>query len=200
MRLAIDNLKVNTQILKTIHLPRFTEMIKAKRLLVLMGLLLSVWLMLGGRAIASIHEYPEGAGHTMYRSLQTLRESSSSRGHKGQSSEPAWQVVVFKRVQAEQTESVHLRLVGFPGTVVDHPEPLYLMGSQVTWTAPDVLGTAFPFPPNVGEYDVRAALVSLESNAPLILQVPTQAGLTELVVPPFAVKEWRQVMATDPDH
>lgn len=108
-------------------------MIEAKRLVSLLGLLFGLWVMLAGSAIAAIHEYPEGSGHTMYRSLQTLRESPQG---KGQNSESAWQVVLFKRMYAGQTETVHLRLVGFPGSaIVAHPQPLYLMGSQQTWTA-----------------------------------------------------------------
>jgi len=170
-------------------------MIKVSRLLSLLGFLFGLWVLMGGTAIASIHKYPEGEGHTLLRSLQTLRETAH---RKGQGDEPAWQVVLFKRMGEGQTESVHLRLVGFPGgAVFEHPKPLYLMGSQKTWTAIDVVGDTSPFPPNVGEYDVLDALTQLNSNAPLVLQLSTQTGKRELIVPPFAVKEWRQVMAAE---
>lgn len=168
-------------------------MIEAKRLVSLLGLLLGLWVMLAGSAIASVHAYPESSGHIMYRSLQTLRESPQG---KSQNSEQAWQVVLFKRMYAGQTETVHLRLVGFPGSaIVDRSQPLYLMGSQQTWKAADVLANSMSFPANVGEYDVRSAMTQLNSNGPLVLQLKTQAGLRELVVPPFVVKEWRQVLS-----
>lgn len=48
---------------------------------------------------------------------------------------------------------------------------------------------------HVGEYDVLEALTQLDSNAPLVLQLSTQAGERRLVVPPFVVKEWRQVIS-----
>lgn len=173
-------------------------MIKAKRLLSLLGITLMLWVMLAGTAIAAIHTYPEASGHTMYRSLQTLREAPQE---KGQTSEQAWQVVLFKRMNAGQMESMHLRLVGFPGSaIVKHPQPLYLMASQQTWKAPDVLAGSMSFPANVGEYDVLNVVTQLHSNAPLALQLETQDGVKKLVVPPFAVKEWRQVVSLQETH
>jgi hypothetical protein len=50
-------------------------------------------------AQASIHYYPAGSDQVMYRSLQTLRDER----------ERAWQLVLFNRLKAGLTQSIHLR-------------------------------------------------------------------------------------------
>ena len=156
----------------------------------LLGIGLSLWLGWISPAIASIHAYPEGGDRTMYRSLQTLRDNADQ----------AWQVVVFRRIQQGRTESVHLRLVGFPDTAAfNHVDPLYILASDRTILAPDALPEPSPFPANVGEYDVLEFASKLQSNAPLQLILPTQEKATQLIIPPFVVKEWRQLIASDFD-
>ncbi len=136
-------------------------------------------------AIASVHRYPEASNGVMYRSLQTLRDRADH----------AWQLVLFKRMDAaDQTESIHLRVVGFPGSVeVLHPAPLGISSSQQGWKAPDTLSENSDFPTNVGEYDVLQFATGLTSNAPLQLFLPTKAGAIALTIPPFVVQEWREV-------
>ena len=133
--------------------------------------------------LASVHTYPEGSDGMMYRSLQTLRDRSNQ----------AWQVVLYKQVQGGLTQSLHLRLVGFPGgAALEHPHPLKSTpGTERIWLAPEtppVTDTS-----NVAEYDLLEVMRELNSTTPLRLTVPVQGQPIELPVPPFAVEEWRQV-------
>ncbi|HEY9896575.1 MAG TPA: DUF3122 domain-containing protein, partial [Candidatus Sericytochromatia bacterium] len=117
------------------------------------------------------------------RSLQTLRDRSNQ----------AWQVVLYKQVQGGLTQSLHLRLVGFPGgAALEHPHSLKITtGTERIWLAPEtppVTDTS-----NVAEYDLLEVMRELNSTTPLRLTVPVQGQPIELPVPPFAVEEWRQV-------
>lgn len=137
-------------------------------------------------AIASVHTYPESENRMMFRSLQTLRDDSDR----------AWQFVLFKRVHSGQVESIHLRVVGFPGAgELDHPMDLQITSPQQTWMAADVLPTSSPFPANVGEYDALNTVTALTSDAPLKLELPAAKSKVLVTVPPFVVKEWRRVAA-----
>lgn len=120
----------------------------------------------------------------MERSLQTLRD-----GH-----DRAWQLVLFKRSRNGLTQSIHLRLVGFPDAVeLDHDQSLQILTlMDKTWQA-EVVKTGVPIAPNVGEYDLLEVMRRLDADIPLWLKVPMQPQDEELVVPPFVVKEWRQV-------
>lgn len=153
-------------------------------------------LLIQAPAQASVHIYPEPPNGVMERSLQTLRDESGQ----------AWQLVLYKRVNAErtnaeQTVSLNLRLVGFPDvTRFDHSQPLAIdIGGGELWTAPDVTPTQFGA--NVGEYDLRPFLEQLDFAAPLHLQLPLEpdpARPTRLLVPPFAVREWLDVTHWQP--
>jgi len=150
-----------------------------------LGLIVCLLLGVAHPAIASVHTYPEGAGKVMVRSLQTLRDRQDQ----------AWQLAFFKQVKGGMTESVHLRLVGFPGGgEFQHPAPLRLASSDHGWTAVDVVTAESSFPANVGEYDVMEVMNQLGNRSLLQIVLPLQTGDVELVVPPFVVKEWRQLM------
>ena len=150
----------------------------------LTGALLMLFLLIGAAdGLASVHTYPEGSNGVMYRSLQTLRDRSNQ----------AWQVILYKRVQGGLTQTLHLRLVGFPGgAALEHPHPLKITtGTERVWLAtetPPVTDT-----PNVAEYDLLEVMRELNSTTPLRLTVPVQGQPIELPVPPFVVEEWRQV-------
>lgn len=154
------------------------------RLLSFIGIVLALFLALGvPSGLASVHTYPEGNDRVMYRSLQTLRDRTDQ----------AWQVVLYKRMQGGQTESIHLRLVGFPGgSALEHPHSLkittgterVLMAAE---TAP-VTNTA-----NIAEYDLFEVMRQLNSTTPLRLTLPLEGTAIELPIPPFVVEEWRQV-------
>lgn len=155
--------------------------------LLLGGLILCIYLMVGNSqpAIASVHTYPEASGQVMYRSLQSLRDRSDN----------AWQAVLFKRLKLGQLDCLHLRLVGFPGfTELAHPKPLQITtGTGQVWTAADVFAES-SLPANVGEYDLLQVMAQLDKDTPLRLSLPLEGErVVELVVPPFAVREWRRV-------
>lgn len=92
---------------------------------------LGVWLVGQLPAIAAMHTYPDGAGQVMVRSLQTLRDDRDR----------AWQLVLFKRKHMA-LETIHLRLVGFPGRVqIQHPAPLQVLNFARAWAADDQVST-----------------------------------------------------------
>lgn len=163
-----------------------------KRLLVkglslLLGLCLAFTGMPG--AIASIHTYPDKGQQVMYRSLQTLRDE------RGQ----AWQTVFYKRVKDGVVGSLHLRLVGFPGvTELVHPRSLHIInGTGKAWDAPDVFAASNLKPElgsHVGEYDLKPVIDVLGTQRPLWLEIPLAEATTTIPVPPFAVREWQQIL------
>jgi Protein of unknown function (DUF3122) len=159
-------------------------MLKMNWLTQIFSVVLCLWLCQVQPAIASIHTYPEGQNRVMFRSLQTVRDRADQ----------AWQLVLFKRVNGVRTESIHLRIVGFPGqTQFIHPSGLKIATSTAAAIAQDALPNPSPFPANVGEYDLQDWMMHLTSNSPLHLQLPTPKPEVELVIPPFIVKEWREV-------
>ncbi len=139
-------------------------------------------------AFASIHKYPEAADRVMFRSVQSLRDSDDK----------AWQVVLYKRVKSGVVNSLNLRLVGFPGTELQHPLPLKVAaGNQEIGKANDIWSES-DLPINVGEYDFKSIIVKLDSNRPLRLNLPVKnQPETELLVPPFSVREWRVLLDTN---
>ncbi len=154
----------------------------------LLVVLIGLWVGLGGSmpaAIASIHVYPEGDGQVMVRSLQTVRDRQDQ----------AWQLTLFKRSQSGELRSVHLRVVGFPGsTVIHHPDPLRLSVSDRGWTAADVFTATTPFPDSVGEYDLMSVMAELTRPSPMQLLIPTANSATEVIVPVPVVQEWRELI------
>jgi hypothetical protein len=137
-------------------------------------------------ALASIHAYPISTNQIMYRSQQSLRDSRDS----------SWQLVLYKTVKFGQVETLHLRLVGFPGLAeIAHPENLQITtANDKVWEAEDALINS-SFPANVGEYDFIEVMKQLDREMPLWLTIPLKGvPSVELVVPPFAVKEWIQLL------
>ncbi|MBW4582947.1 MAG: DUF3122 domain-containing protein [Tildeniella nuda ZEHNDER 1965/U140] len=154
------------------------------RLLSFIGTVLALFLALGmPDGLASVHTYPEGNDRVMYRSLQTLRDRTDQ----------AWQVVFYKRMQGGQTESIHLRLVGFPGgSALEHPHPLKITtGTERVWLAAETAPVTNAV--NVAEYDLFEVMRQLNSTTPLRLTLPLEGTAIELPIPPFVVEEWRQV-------
>ena len=77
--------------------------------------------------VASLHTYQELPGQTTFRSKQSLRDRTDR----------SWQVIVFKRYQADTLQGLYLRLVGFPGFVaLDELKPMIIStGSSIEWQA-----------------------------------------------------------------
>ncbi len=139
-------------------------------------------------ASASIHRYPDGENAVLYRSTQSLRDRSDL----------SWQLVLFKRLKSNQLDTIHLRIVGFPGRVnLPHRVPLKITTTTgETWLSEDVVDLSLPN--NVGEYDVLEMITQLQKDIPLNLFVTLQEDqVAELVIPPFVVKEWRKVLDLD---
>lgn len=138
-------------------------------------------------AFANIHTYPDGLDQIMYRSQQSFRDSLNR----------AWQLVLYKRLKNGTLENVRLRLVGFPGSVeFTHPTPLNITtGTGESWQVEDVWNPSL-LPINVGEYDASNLINQLNSNSPLRVDLPLKEKLAiELVIPPFAVQEWRDLLS-----
>lgn len=136
-------------------------------------------------AFASIHEYPETGDRTMFRSVQSLRDNEDK----------AWQVVLYKRVRSGIVDSFNLRLVGFPGIQLDHPVALKVVAGNLELGRTKDIWSESDLPVNVGEYDFKSIVAELESDRPLQLNLPVEGKKDlELLVPTFAVREWRRLL------
>ena len=142
--------------------------------------------------LASLHTYQEQPGQTTFRSKQSLRDRSDR----------SWQVILFKRYQDNNIQGLYLRLVGFPGIVsVNREKPILIAtGASKQWQAEPKLDPQTPeLPENVAQYDVGKAIADLKGDIPLQVNIPLGNGSTaQLVVPPFAVHEWRELNDQQP--
>lgn len=142
--------------------------------------------------VASIHTYQEQPGQTTFRSKQSLRDRSDR----------SWQVILFKRYQAKDVQGLYLRLVGFPGMVsVDRKRPITIAtGASTQWQAQSELDPQTPeLPEYAAQYNVAQAISELAGDIPLQVDIALGDGSTaQLVVPPFAVREWRELNAQSP--
>lgn len=140
--------------------------------------------------VASLHTYQERPGQTTFRSKQSLRDRSDR----------SWQVIVFKRYQEDTLKGLYLRLVGFPGlvTLADQKPLTIATGSSLQWQANAELDPQTPkLPDNAGQYNLAETLNALEGDIPLQIDIPLSGGsVAQLVVPPFAVHEWRTLAAS----
>jgi hypothetical protein len=148
--------------------------------------------------LATIHSYPEADGQVMIRSQQSLRDDRDQ----------SWQVILFKRVKDGISSGYSLRLVGFPGQQVAHPNALAIglqrgrpasgnrgPRSNGDWIAADVAARDPELTENVGQYDLTEFLGKLERTPPLYMTVPIVGGYrANLIAPPYVVKEWQQLV------
>ena len=141
-------------------------------------------------AAAKIQFLEEAPGQMVYQSRQTVQDASGN----------SWQAIAFKRLDAsDNSATLFLRLVGFPGTVtLNHAQPLTLVPSLgETLTAPDVSSQIFsdhPPEPNVGQYDLQAVLPQLKPPIGLQLLLPTtQNAPVEISISPAVIEEWKVI-------
>ncbi len=147
------------------------------------------WLFGSQIAIASVHTYLEPNG-VLYRSLSRLQDDSDR----------AWQAVFYKRFQLGQSDSIHLRLVGFPGIVtLDHNQTLEIEADRSLLSAKDVTSTDFPTS-HVGEYDFKPVLNQLDIGTKLTLIVHLNSGEIRLKIPQETALEWWRVASWQPDR
>lgn len=143
--------------------------------------------------LASVHVYHERPGQTTLRSQQSLRDRNNR----------SWQAILFKRYRADGLDGMYLRLVGFPGVVdVDPQKPLLInTGTSLQWQAMPKLDPPTPgLPSNTNQYEVADVMDELRKAIPLTLAVPLQSkASSEIIVPPYAVKEWRKLAAQTVD-
>ena len=143
--------------------------------------------------VASIHTYQEQPGQTTFRSKQSLRDRRDR----------SWQVILFKRYQAKDLQGLYLRLVGFPGIVsVKQKQPIIIAtGASKQWQAKSELDPQTPeLPEYAAQYNMAQAISELAGDIPLQVDISLKDGSTaQLVVPPFAVREWRELYAQSPE-
>ena len=142
--------------------------------------------------VASLHTYQELPGQTTFRSKQSFRDRTDR----------SWQVIVFKRYQGSTLQGLYLRLVGFPGLVsLSEQKPLKIStGSSLEWQVSPELDPQTPsLPENAGQYNIAKTMSQLTGDIPLQINIPLEGGsVAQLVIPPFAVKEWRELVAQVP--
>ena len=155
---------------------------------------LVVWVMTINLAIApvqaAIRQIEEVPGQMVYQSRQTLKDQQGS----------SWQVIAFKRNRPDQTATLYLRLVGFPGTVaLDHSQPLILtdlLGKTLTATdvSQEMFADKTQMEPNFGEYDLQPILMQLDPAIPLQITLPTlTSSEIILTISPEVIGEWRSL-------
>lgn len=137
-----------------------------------------------GSPLGLIHAHPDEHGSPVVRSLESLRDLDYQN----------WQVVAYR--EGPPGGPVRLRIVGYPGKVrLDHPTPLLVRSGAFHWDLEDVT-LANPKLAGDGraaaaEFDLAPLLADLNQDRPLRLQL--KGVFTELPVPPFVVREWRQL-------
>ncbi|KAF3887620.1 MULTISPECIES: DUF3122 domain-containing protein [Nostocales] len=145
-------------------------------------LILATFGTLTPEAIALLRQHHDAPGVLRYHSQVSIKDGLGY----------AWQVVLFKVVKPGQPKDIHLRLVGFPGTVqFVHPLPLEILTTQgQLLTASDIYIESSPAP-NVGEYQFADVLLKLKTLNSLKLYLPLEKDhRLVLKIPKEIVTEW----------
>ena len=105
-----------------------------------------------------------------------------------------WQLVAYK--SSNDKQKLVLRIIGYPGNLrIDHPLPLEVESGRKKWKLDDVtLLNNELIEDNrqaAAEFDLDQLMKDLSQNRPLRLSL--QGVFSELPVPPFLVKEWRNL-------
>ena len=105
-----------------------------------------------------------------------------------------WQLVAYK--SANNNEKLVLRIIGYPGNLrVDHPLPLDVESGRKNWKLNDLTLLNNDLVEDnrqaAAEFDLDQLIKDLTQNRPLRLSL--QGVFSELPVPPFLVKEWRNL-------
>lgn len=163
------------------------------------GLLLvtvSLVLLFPAPAQAKIRTLAEASGQTLFQTRLTLQDQAQHR----------WQAIAFKRQKADGSETIGLRLVGFPGsTAIDRTQPLKLVNSLgQTLMAQDTSAKIFTDTsspePYIGQYDLGTVLGEIQPAVPLELQIPTESGsAVKLLIAPPTLAEWKQLLVIQPE-
>ena len=105
-----------------------------------------------------------------------------------------WQLVVYKSPLYE--DKLILRIVGYPGSLrIDHPLGLEVESGRKKWILKDItILNEELFQDRrqaAAEFDVEELINDISKNRPLRLSL--NGVFSELPVPPFLVKEWRDL-------
>ena len=105
-----------------------------------------------------------------------------------------WQLVAYKSPISNQ--KLVLRIIGYPGNLrIDHPLPLDVESGRKKWKLKDVTLLNSELAEDnrqaAAEFDLDQLMQDLYQNRPLRLSLP--GVFSELPVPPFLVKEWRNL-------
>ena len=104
-----------------------------------------------------------------------------------------WQLVAY---QSPNNQKLVLRIIGYPGNLrIDHPLALNVESGRKKWTLDDVTLLNNELVEDnrqaAAEFDLDKLMQDLSQNRPLRLSL--QGVFSELPVPPFLVKEWRNL-------
>jgi len=107
-----------------------------------------------------------------------------------------WQLVAYK--SSNDQEKLVLRVIGYPGNLrIDHPLSLNVESGRKKWELDDITllnnELAEDSRQAAAEFDLSQLINDISQNRPLRLSL--QGVFSELPVPPFLVKEWRNLTA-----
>ena len=105
-----------------------------------------------------------------------------------------WQLVTYK--SPINNEKLVLRVIGYPGNLrIDHPLSLDVESGRKKWKLEDITLLNAELVEDsrqaAAEFDLESLLQDISQNRPLRLSL--QGVFSELPVPPFLVKEWREL-------
>ena len=105
-----------------------------------------------------------------------------------------WQLVAYR--PTNNNKKLVLRIIGYPGNLrIDHPLSLDVESGRKKWRLDDVTllnnELAEDNRQAAAEFDLEELMQDLSQNRPLRLSL--QGVFSELPVPPFLVKEWRNL-------
>ncbi|MBP0000128.1 MAG: DUF3122 domain-containing protein [Cyanobacteria bacterium SID2] len=163
---------------------------KGWRSIVLVLCCWGLWWGIPTTANASIQTYPDPTqGTVVVRSLKSLRDTTAT----------SWQLVLFKRLDAGRIQSIHLRVVGFPGRSIEPSSPLVMLAATgQSWQAPNCSEMALEggsLPDSTAEYDLFEIARQFHNDTAMRLSFAlTDGGIVEIPVPPAIVREWRTLV------
>tara|TARA_B100000212_G_scaffold167028_1_gene125608 strand:+ start:1937 stop:2437 length:501 start_codon:yes stop_codon:yes gene_type:complete len=105
-----------------------------------------------------------------------------------------WQLVAYK--SPINKDKLVLRVIGYPGSLrIDHPLPLNIESGRKNWNLDDITlmnnELAEDNRQAAAEFDLDQLIQDITQNRPLRLSL--EGVFSELPVPPFLVKEWRNL-------
>ena len=150
---------------------------------ILVCLLIVPFLLLPTKSFAEVAETQINGG-LIHASSEFLRDLDYE----------TWQLVAYKSSNNE--EKLVLRVIGYPGNLrVDHPLPLNVESGRKVWELDDITLLNQELVEDsrqaAAEFDLEQLINDISQNRPLRLSL--DGVFSELPVPPFLVKEWRNL-------